>query len=167
MTDRTARNYMGAARLAEANPETVSVLPPAVVYKLASPSMTEGARDALLARAAAGGAVGHREVRAALEEDRADREKKRVEQVEQAKLARLTPEARKRSLRTKAERQKQREREQEENRQREEARQAAATAAVALLAERLGADLGRFAELHKAASYEFGAKLADAVKASR
>ena len=38
MTERTAENYMNAARFLTGKSETLSVLPPAVLYKLAAPS---------------------------------------------------------------------------------------------------------------------------------
>jgi len=63
MSDRTARRYMAAAELSDLKTDTVSVLSPATVYALASPSLPIPARDALLAKAAAGEQVTAAEVR--------------------------------------------------------------------------------------------------------
>jgi Protein of unknown function (DUF3102) len=54
MTDRTARNYMQAAEWAADKTETVSVLQPSILYKLASPSTPEKIRAEALADLGAG-----------------------------------------------------------------------------------------------------------------
>jgi hypothetical protein len=62
MTDRTARNYMQAAEWALGKSETVSVLPPATVYKLSSPSTPETIKAEVIADLEAGRPVDHRAV---------------------------------------------------------------------------------------------------------
>jgi predicted transcriptional regulator len=63
MSERTARHYMGAARLSDLKTATVAGLPPATVYALSSPSLPEGVRDAFLAKAEAGEQVTVQEVK--------------------------------------------------------------------------------------------------------
>jgi hypothetical protein len=50
MTDRTARNYMAAAELADAKSEIVSVLPATALYRLSAPSTPEATRADIITR---------------------------------------------------------------------------------------------------------------------
>ncbi len=54
MTDRTAQNYMNAAKLVEGKSETVSHLPPKVLYALAAPSTPDVVKEVVIAEAEAG-----------------------------------------------------------------------------------------------------------------
>jgi len=54
ITPRTAQNMMAAARWAEGKSETVSLLPPTVIYRLSAPSTPEDTRRDLLRRIEAG-----------------------------------------------------------------------------------------------------------------
>src|SRR6516165_12161524 len=54
-TDRTARNYMRAALVFGAKSETVSVLPPATIYLLSSPSTPETTTGEIVAELESGG----------------------------------------------------------------------------------------------------------------
>ena len=62
-TDRTARNFMSAARLAESKSEIVSVLPATALYKLAAPSTPETVRDQIIARVENGESISVKEIR--------------------------------------------------------------------------------------------------------
>ena len=50
MSDRTARNYMSVSRSFEGKTATIADLPPATVYALASPTVTEETRAGLIRR---------------------------------------------------------------------------------------------------------------------
>lgn len=55
-TDRTARNYMRAAAMFEGKSETVSVLPPKVIYQLAAPAIPTAVREQAIRHLENGGA---------------------------------------------------------------------------------------------------------------
>jgi hypothetical protein len=75
ITRRSAQRYMGAARLWEKN-DTVTLLPPGVVYLLAAPSTPAEIIEAVTAKAAAGETV----IDAAVKDMLADAKRKRREQ---------------------------------------------------------------------------------------
>jgi DUF3102 family protein len=63
---RTAENYMSAAQFAEGKNATVSLLPPAVVYKLAAKSTPASIVDQVLERAAKGEPINQVDVETAI-----------------------------------------------------------------------------------------------------
>jgi Protein of unknown function (DUF3102) len=63
MSDRAARNYMGAAEWAAGKTETVAVLQPTTVYALAAPSTPDAVKIGVLERLENGEAVTDREVK--------------------------------------------------------------------------------------------------------
>jgi hypothetical protein len=65
-TVRTAENYMRAAKLAEGKSETVSFLPPGIVYRLAAKSTPPELVDQVIERVAAGKVVTNDAVKAVL-----------------------------------------------------------------------------------------------------
>jgi hypothetical protein len=73
MTDRTARNFMQAAKWAADKSEMVSVLPPATIYKLASPSTPETIKAEVVADLKAARVVDHRAVERRIKIERDER----------------------------------------------------------------------------------------------
>jgi hypothetical protein len=69
-TQRSAENYIKAARFAEGKNETVSDLPPALVYHLASKSAPPEIVDDVIARLEKGKSIDQQEVEAKLHEAR-------------------------------------------------------------------------------------------------
>jgi len=63
MTPRSAENYMNAARWMEGKNETVSLLPPTLVYALASPSAPEAVVNEVLANVEAGTKLATKDVK--------------------------------------------------------------------------------------------------------
>jgi hypothetical protein len=88
-TERTAYNYMQAARVFGAKSETVSELPDRVIYKLASPSTPQPVRETVVSRLEAGERLPVAEVDHMVADAR---EKAKAEREE----AKLSPEQRKR-----------------------------------------------------------------------
>lgn len=76
-TDRTARNYMSAADLANSKSETVSVLPANALYRLASPGTPEDVQNEIVARLEKGEKLSVDQVEAAISEARRQREQPR------------------------------------------------------------------------------------------
>ena len=170
-TERTARNFMGAARLMHGKGEIISALPITGIYMLNSPSTPDAVRDAIVGRVENGEVMSAKKINAAIAEGKrahaAEQAKLADELAEQKRLDRLTPASRERSKKKKAERQKQFETEKEEHAQREQAAEAAADQAVAFLVEHLGADLQTFAQLVKTAAWRFETKLFAALTGPR
>jgi flagellar biosynthesis GTPase FlhF len=142
-TDRTARNFMGAAKLVESKSEKISVLPMSAIYRLAAPSTPECARDAIIARVEYGERPSVKEIKSTIAEAR----KRDAEaHAEQTKQERRTPKARQRHQRLKEQRQLQQAREAEERQRRAIEAEEAAAEAVQMLVDRLGVDLPTFIE---------------------
>jgi hypothetical protein len=162
MTQRTAQNYMRAAEWAADKHETISHLPPATVYLLAAPSTPAAASEDVINRLGRGERLVHAEinrlVRKAKDEAWLLAEQKKTADKE----AKLSPRQRK----TRAKRQEEdRLWEEEQERKRSDAR-AAAQELMGFLAERLGAEMGRFAKLHEAAGWAFREALKEHVTAA-
>ena len=68
ITPRTAQNYMNAATFLQGKNETVSHLPPAIIYRLASPTCPRDIVDQVLATAERGDRIIVKEIRSALSE---------------------------------------------------------------------------------------------------
>jgi hypothetical protein len=66
MTNRTAENYMNAARLLIGKSETVSNLPPSTLYRLASKSAPTAIVESILAEVEAGALMTTKQIRARL-----------------------------------------------------------------------------------------------------
>lgn len=120
MSERTAQNYMAAAREFGDHPAVVAVLPPGTVYALAAPSTPETIRQDVIRRVE----EGERPEPAAIRETitAAKRAKQQAQEAERkaAQLAKLTPEQR-----ADLERKAKRSRRSREQREAEEARQRA------------------------------------------
>ena len=159
-TDRTARNFMSAARLVEGNSEIVSVLPATAIYKLAAPSTPEAARDAIIARAIEGEPLTVRHVSSAIREARDAAVKAAHAEAENKRIARLTPSSRRRLQKRKEEQAREAERSRQQNVEGE----AAANAAANLLVDRLGDDFAEFMDYLDRANWW---RLHEALKARR
>jgi hypothetical protein len=129
---RSAQNYINAAQLAEGKNETVSLLPPALVYKLASKTAPAEIVSDVLDRAGKGEAIDQRKVEARLSEARYQR---KVE-VKKERKGEARKKAAEREKRWKAEEEKRK----EAARKEEERQQQAAKAIL----ERLGIEDVRF-----------------------
>lgn len=88
MTARTVENYMQAATFVDGKSETVSFLPPTVLYKLAAPSAPPEVVQEVLAAAAAGAPLDARAITAKLDAAR-DAAKRRRD--EMARMQRRSP----------------------------------------------------------------------------
>jgi hypothetical protein len=153
MTDRTARNYMAAAELVEAKSEIVSVLPAAILYKLASPSTPDIARDTIIERVEKGDIPSTKEVADEIAQ-------RRHEKAEADRLARIPPAKLQRMRRSREQRERQREAERLEREQEERDRTEAAQQAVAILRDHLDGEVFKeFAKLFERSSYRFGDEL--------
>lgn len=133
LTERTAQNYMSAAVLA-GKYETVSVLPPKTLYLLAAPSTPESAQQEVVGRLQRGESLDHREVKSVIDDAKHEQEQERRRAEDKAKLAKLSPRARK----SRAERQAERQRQEEEYRERQAMSEAAAKKAAALIVDAVG-----------------------------
>ncbi len=72
MTIRTAQNYMSAAKLVEAKGETISLLPPATIYLLASKATPDEITDRVVAALEAGNTINPRLIHDEVAAARAD-----------------------------------------------------------------------------------------------
>jgi DUF3102 family protein len=96
LTDRTAENYMNAARLLEGKSEMVSILPPAVVYALAAPSASPEVVDGVIEAARAGKVLSARDIKARLAEAAEADRRARIKAAITPEQAKKEREARKR-----------------------------------------------------------------------
>jgi hypothetical protein len=152
-TDRTARNFMGAAELADAKSEIVSVLPATVLYRLASPSTPDAVRDAMVSRLERGETVSKADISDAVDRHLQD-------EAEAKRVARLSPAKLKRERLSKEQRERKLEAQRLEWKKEEQERKEAARRAVTMLLDRLPSDqLKEFANLYDAAGWEFGREL--------
>jgi hypothetical protein len=141
ITLRAAENYMAAARLVQSVPEpireTVSLLPPTTLYKLAAPSTPKKVVEEVI-QAAEGGAVPPlTTIRQRIDE--AAREEREVAKVQKAKPGRTEEEAKKLVARRRADRARDRERQRQEQ-ARVEAEREHAKAELKAIVARLVAD---------------------------
>ena len=145
MSERTAQNYMSAAREFGDHAAVVAVLPPGTVYALAAPSTPETIRQDVIRQVK----EGKRPEPAAIRETitAAKRERQEAER-KAAQLAKLDPEQRadqerkaKRSRQSREQRQAQQERQAAERRAEDERKDNAAVEIAGLIGERLGDDL--------------------------
>ena len=132
MTARSAQRYMNAAGLASKS-DTVSVLPPTAIYKLASPSTPDIARDTIIDRLEKGEMVSMKEVT-----DEIDC--RRREQAEADRLAKLSPKERERKKRQREKRQRESAASEAKWRKCEEEKRSAAQQAIAIARDRLDAE---------------------------
>ena len=164
-TDRTARNFMGAAKLVDGKSEKISVLPVSAIYKLAAPSTPETVRDAIVARVESGDIPSSREIHTAIVEGK---KRESDDRAAKAKLDRRllgkAPKDQERIRKGEERSRRKHEQEQAQQRQEQEKAEEAARAAVELLRSNLGSELPAFAALFKrAGSWRFAAELAAAV----
>jgi hypothetical protein len=104
-TERTAENYMNAARLT-AKSETVSVLKPKTLYQLAAPSTPELLKQDIIDRFNAGEVISDRDVVAAISEARFLQRQEQRKAEQRAEVAKLSPRAKKTRAQKEAERAK-------------------------------------------------------------
>lgn len=148
MSERTAQNYMLAARQFGDHPAVVAVLPPGVVYALAAPSTPETIRQDVIRRIEDGERPKPETIRETITAaKRAKRERKEADR-KAAELAKLTPEERadldrkaKRGRKSREQREAEYERRAAEQRAESERMDNAAEEIAGLIAERLGDDL--------------------------
>jgi hypothetical protein len=161
MSERTAQNLIGLAKYANDKPATVADLPTTAVYKLAAPSTPMAVQEEIERRVLKGERPSANEIarqiaKAKKEQDReaSNAHKPDVESEEDIK-------AREKLEKDRADR---------ERREREEAerllakRQRVAEEAIALLRERLGPDLVRFARMCRCAKEMLEPALASLIK---
>ncbi|MGU3330315.1 hypothetical protein ACLBXB_25660 [Methylobacterium mesophilicum] len=115
MTPRSAQRAMGAAEVLGAKSDTVSYLPPSILYALSAPSTPAPVRDGIVERIEAGEMLPPRKVEWMLHEARA---RARQEQAD----AKLAPEERRRRAKSKRETEARRKREHEKWRQEQDER---------------------------------------------
>lgn len=141
-TDRTARNFMSAAQLADSKSEIISVLPAAAIYKLAAPSTPEEVKDRIISRLEAGERLSAREVSDTVAEAR--------RQVSREKAATKASARRRRNPAADARRAQAAEWERKRQEEEEKVAGDAAQECICLLKNQLGSDFERFVELaHK------------------
>lgn len=104
LTPRTAEHCMNAARFLADKSETLSHLPPTVIYALAAPSAPAAVVEQVVAAAGTGAALPVEEIKAKLAEAAAER--REVQRVVKAKPGRTEDEARKVLRRIKADRER-------------------------------------------------------------
>ena len=134
LTPRSAQRFMSVSEVLGSKSDTVSYLPPTVLYKLAAPTTPQAAREEIVGRIEAGEALSPREVTDRLWE--ADQVAKR-----EAAQAKLTPEERKRQAKSKRDAETRRQRDLERWRQEQAEKGARSAAAVKQVAEILAARL--------------------------
>jgi Protein of unknown function (DUF3102) len=101
-SERTARNYMGAAKVFEGKTATVADLPPATIYRLAAPSTPAEVRDEIVARLESSEKVSITKINDVIDDARARERKRRAE-------AKLTNRQRRARARSAAQRKRERE----------------------------------------------------------
>jgi hypothetical protein len=107
-TVRTAQRYMAASDVFGMKPDTVSHLPPAVIYKLAATSTPSPVRDGIVARLDRGERIQPAVISELLDDARARAKQDKAE-------ARLTPRKRRTRARSAAQRKREREEREAEN----------------------------------------------------
>lgn len=128
MTARSAQNYMQAASVLGDKSETVSLLPPTTLYKLAAPSTPAPLRDEIVRRLEAGEALTSKAIEGQLWTARAEAKRAQID-------AKLAPEERKRRAKAKRTSEAKRLRDHEKWRTEQDERTAAREAANKELAE--------------------------------
>jgi hypothetical protein len=148
LSPRTAQRMMAAAEWAEGKNDTVSHLPPTVIYVLSAPSTPANVEQEMMARIEAGEGISlaavKNEISAAKQE--AARAAKRI---------RMTPEQKAAVERQQARRRKKLEKQDRERHEQDERRQQACEALIQFLIAQI-ADQKRFVELLEAAQGHIG-----------
>lgn len=147
MTPRSAQRAMAAAEVLGDKSDTVSYLPPTVLYELSAPSTPEPVRTAVLRRIEAGEAVRAETILDEVREGRDEARKQVAAEREKARRAAMTPEQRDNedALRARGRKRddawaRKRERERLQARKEREANDARARIGANYLLSRLGAD---------------------------
>ncbi|KZB99364.1 hypothetical protein AU375_04440 [Methylobacterium radiotolerans] len=147
MTPRSAQRAMSAAEVLGSKSDTVSYLPPTVLYELSAPSTPEPVRAAVLRRIEAGETVRPEKILDEVREGREEARQRRAVEKEAARRAALTPEQRDEEDAFRAKGQKRQDalaRKEERERiaylEEQRLREADAQIGAAYLLERLGAD---------------------------
>jgi hypothetical protein len=155
-TERTARNYIGAAEQFGDKSEIVSVLQPTAIYMLASPSTPEPVRKEVVRRIERGERVQTDHVRELVSEAK--------DKLREGKtMAKLPPKAREREAERRAKFKADAERREQEHKKEQEDAAAAATEIAAILRERLSDDLDHLLALCRTAAAGY-MSLADLVE---
>lgn len=155
MTERTAQNYMSAFELASKY-ESVSVLPPATLYRLAAPSTPEDVRVDIVAAIARNEIPSADEVRSLIDKGKAARAAERKAAAEAKRAAKETPEEAARRAKLAQREEKKRQKTEDEKAAREAAAQKAADDAVQLLVNRFtDVELLTFCNARRIADYRF------------
>lgn len=118
-TERTAQRYMQAAAMLGAKSDTVSHLPPTVIYRLTAPSTPQHVRDDIVRRLDQGDEVSPAYITNLISKARQQEQQERED-------AKLSPQQRKYRAKKKAEREQEKQRLGEEQRQRQERAKATA-----------------------------------------
>lgn len=161
MTPRSAQRAMGAAEVLGAKSDTVSYLPPSILYALSAPSTPAPVRDGIVERIEAGEMLPPRKVEWMLHEART---RARQEQDD----AKRTPEERRRRAKSKRESEARRKRDHEkwerENQERITRRKAAAVELAGILAPLLNDDTYRrvYALIRDVSTYDMREALGEA-----
>lgn len=147
MTPRSAQRAMSAAEVLGDKSDTVSYLPPTVLYELSAPSTPEPVRAAVLRRIEAGETLPADKIMHEVREGRDEARKQVAAEREKARRAAMTPEQRDNEDALRARGQKRedawarkRERERLQTRKEREANDAEARIGAAYLLSRLGAE---------------------------
>lgn len=147
MTPRSAQRAMAAAEVLGAKSDTVSYLPPTVLYELSAPSTPEPVRAAVLRRIEAGETLPADKILHEVREGRDEARKQVAAEKEAARRAKLTPEERakedagnKRQRRSREAEQREMEEHRAQRRQKEAADKVKAIEAAQVLLGALGVD---------------------------
>jgi hypothetical protein len=140
MTERTAENYMNAAKLAESRPEIILALKPTALYMLAAPSVPETAREAVFQRVAAGESLSVKDMRDVVASAK-------EEQKLEAARAELSPEQKKRQAAAEECRKREWENHRREQQRRDEEAKEALNKIVAILRNCLASRLAEMVGL--------------------
>ena len=157
MTHRTAQNYMNAAGLVDGKGEIVSHLPPAVLYRLAAPSIPETVRDNVIARLRKGDSISSKDICTLAASARSEKAAALCE-------ARVSAKQLKRAKHSK----EQREAHELERQKSDEEERQSALQAIVILRDRLAGDLFKqFAELVQRSPMRFISELSAELGAVR
>ncbi|MCJ2043065.1 DUF3102 domain-containing protein [Methylobacterium sp. J-078] len=150
-SDRTARNFMSAARLADEKSEIVSVLPPTGLYKLASASTPETCVNDVIQRLEAGERLSAKTIGDLVTSARKQEGRERAMDKKLRRKLSWAPPAKHDAIRKADERRRQAiERENEKDLERHRLRQKANEDAAAFLQQHLGPQFKDFAALFEA-----------------
>jgi predicted transcriptional regulator len=151
-TERTAQNYMRAAIEFSGQYEIISVLPPTTVYRLAAPSTPAPVREEIIERMEAGEPLTPAAIETMVSEAK-----------EKAKLAKLTPEQKKRQISNKKREESCRKATEEQYAAQRAHLEAVAQEAVALIRDYVPEDqFTRLAKLVQDSGYRFTGALTEA-----